>query len=75
MPNVRHWLIVGVIVLIYSAIALPLGLGSGFLSWSFTPSKPLYQLAIILRTLIFPALTEEIAFRVLPLPHSLEVIS
>ncbi|MBD2499239.1 CPBP family glutamic-type intramembrane protease [Anabaena azotica] len=75
MPNLRDWLIVGVIVLIYSAIALPIGLRSGFLSWSFTPSKPLYQLAIILRTLIFPALTEEIAFRVLPLPHPLEVIN
>ncbi|BCL37271.1 type II CAAX prenyl endopeptidase Rce1 family protein [Nostoc sp. MS1] len=75
IPEKRDWLIVGITVLIYCAIAIPLGLRSGFLFWSFTPSKPFYQLAIIFRTIISPALIEELAFRVLPLPHPLEVIN
>jgi predicted Abi (CAAX) family protease len=75
IPEMRDWLIVGITVLVYAAIAIPLGLRSGFLYWSFTPSKPLYQLAIVLRCIISPALTEELAFRVLPLPHPLEVIN
>ncbi|MEJ1933668.1 CPBP family glutamic-type intramembrane protease [Nostoc sp. NIES-2111] len=75
IPEMRDWLIVGITVLIYCAISIPLGLRSGFLFWSFSPSKPFYQLAIILRTMIFPALTEELIFRILPLPHPLEVIN
>ncbi|MBD2344211.1 CPBP family glutamic-type intramembrane protease [Anabaena subtropica] len=75
LPRAKDWLVVGITVLIYSAIALPLGLRSGFLSWSFASTKPFQQLGIILRTIISPAIAEELVFRVLLLPHPIEVIN
>jgi len=74
LPQGKDWLIVGLILLIYSAIALPIGFRSGFLHLSFSPINWINQLGIALKVAIFPALTEELVFRVLLLPHPLEVV-
>lgn len=75
IPQGHDWLIMGVILLIYGAIALPLGFLSGFLRWSFTPTGKKQQIAIALQAAIFPAISEELVFRVLSLPHPIEVIN
>lgn len=75
LPRVGDWLIVGITLLIYGAIALPLGWRCGFLSWSFVADKPLHLLGITLQTLITPAIVEELVFRVLLLPHPIEVMN
>lgn len=75
LPQKQDWLIVVVAVLIYSAIALPLGLYSGFLRPSIASSDRIDQLKIALKAAIAPAFTEELVFRVLLLPHPLEVVN
>jgi predicted Abi (CAAX) family protease len=75
IPRTQDWLVMGVILLIYGAIALPLGFKSGFLRWSFTPTHKQEKIAIALQAAITPAITEELVFRVLSLPHPLEVIN
>ncbi|WP_414575151.1 type II CAAX prenyl endopeptidase Rce1 family protein [Anabaena sp. CCY 9402-a] len=75
IPRTQDWLVMGVTLLIYAAIALPLGLKSGFLRWSFTPTQKKEKMAIALQAAITPAITEELVFRVLPLPHPIEVIN
>ncbi|WP_066377520.1 CPBP family glutamic-type intramembrane protease [Anabaena sp. CA = ATCC 33047] len=75
LPQSTDWLVVAGTLLIYTAIALPLGLKTGFLYWSFTPTQKISQFKIALQSAISPALTEELVFRVLPLPHPIEVIN
>ncbi len=75
LPQPQDWLIVGVILFIYGAIALPFGFRSGFLHFSFTTANWWQQLQIALKAAIFPALSEELCFRVLPLAHPIEVIN
>ena len=75
IPQIQDWLFAGLMLLIYSAIALPLGFYSGFLQrevWSV----PVYQhFFAALRFLLTPALFEELFFRVLLLPHPTEIIN
>lgn len=71
VPQAKDWLIAIITLLIYAAIAIPLGFWLKFLS----PSKPSSFLLIALRCLITPALVEELFFRVLLLPHPTEVIN
>ncbi|AFY46762.1 putative protease of the Abi (CAAX) family [Nostoc sp. PCC 7524] len=75
LPRTQDWLVMGGTLLIYSAIALTLGFQSGFLRWSLTSHQRMPQLAIALQSAISPAITEELVFRVLPLPHPIEVIN
>ena len=65
-------LIVGGLLLIYAAIALPLGWTTNFLS--FTPDQLLTKSGIIgsIKLLFLPALGEEILMRVFLLPHPTE---
>jgi predicted Abi (CAAX) family protease len=72
-PRLKDWLIVSVTLLIYGAITLPLGFRLGLLKFSSSPLSTSFWLA--LRTFIVPALGEELIFRVLLLPHPLEVVS
>lgn len=73
--NSQDWLVVGVTLLIYGTIALPLGFNSGFLqiSQSFRNLKELFQGLVAI--FFMPSLIEESIFRVLLLPHSTEKIS
>jgi len=75
IPNQRDWLIVAVALLIYSAIALPLGFLSGFLRFNFSPVNLPNQLFKGLRASIIPAFVEEFVFRVLMLPHPIELVN
>ncbi|ACK70757.1 Abortive infection protein [Gloeothece citriformis PCC 7424] len=72
LPTVQDGLIGLGILLIYGVIALPLGLSKGFLKWSpYRGSKKSLLLGIGI-TFISPAIIEEIAFRVVLLPHPIE---
>jgi len=57
---------------LYAALAIPVGLRNGFLRWQVVRQHPLLVLLGLLRIAIFPALAEEIVFRVLLLPHPVE---
>ncbi|MCF4970431.1 CPBP family glutamic-type intramembrane protease [Nostoc sp. CMAA1605] len=75
LPRAQDWLVMGVILIVYGAIAIPLGWKFGFLRWSFSPSKRIEHIAIALQALFSPAISEELVFRVLSLPHPIEVIN
>jgi predicted Abi (CAAX) family protease len=60
------------ILLAYGAIALPLGLRSGFLHWQRGRGTPVQIIFSLAQLLIMPALVEELIFRVALLPHPLE---
>ncbi|ELR96943.1 putative protease of the Abi (CAAX) family [Gloeocapsa sp. PCC 73106] len=66
--TVKSSLIAGGLLLIYGAIAIPVGWKTNFLS--FTPTQP--GIIGMIRLLFFPALTEEIFMRVFMLPHPAE---
>lgn len=74
-PNAQSWLYAAELLLIFTIIALPLGFWLKFLqverikiSWQTT-------IGIIAASLLTPALTEEIFFRVLFLPQSPDTIA
>jgi predicted Abi (CAAX) family protease len=74
-PTLQGWLWVAGITLVYGAIALPLGLASGFLQWEVAIDNG-KQLAIgMFYVFLGPAFTEELLFRVLLLPHPTEGVS
>jgi predicted Abi (CAAX) family protease len=75
IPEVQDWLVVGVTLLMYGAIALPLGFSSGFLQLNFWSESWIKLFSVTLGGLIFPALSEELVFRVLLLPHPTEVVN
>ena len=79
LPKSQDWLVVGLTLLIFGAIALPLGFeiirGHGENLSSVSYKNLSSTLSIALKTLITPALSEELVFRVLLLPHPMEVVS
>lgn len=75
LPGIHSgWIVLGTL-LVYGAIALPLGFFTGFLQVSLSLNKLGNQLASIVMALFSPALTEELVFRVGLLPHPTERIS
>ncbi|MEO1433762.1 MAG: CPBP family glutamic-type intramembrane protease, partial [Cyanobacteria bacterium J06633_8] len=75
IPTFHDWLIGALAILIYTTIALPFGFSTGFLQLNTWAAKPLDFLMLALRCLITPAITEELIFRVLFIPHPTEVIN
>ncbi|NEP89056.1 MAG: CPBP family intramembrane metalloprotease [Okeania sp. SIO2C2] len=75
LMNGQDWLVVGMTLLVYGAIALPLGFNSGFLQVSsgFSNIKELFQGLVM--AFFTPALIEELIFRVFLLPHPTERVS
>jgi predicted Abi (CAAX) family protease len=72
----RQDILIGLgILLIYSGIALPLGFRQGFLKRNTTGLGRSPQILLALRALLTPAIFEELIFRVLPLPHPMEVLN
>ncbi len=73
--NSQDWLVVGLTLLVYGAIALPLGFNSRFLrvSQAFRNLKELFQGLVV--AFFTPALIEELIFRVFLLPHPTEKVS
>ena len=75
LPSVQDWLIVTGTLLIYGAIALPLGFSSGFLRVRVSYINWISQILVIVRVLVASALSEELAFRVLLLPYPTQVFA
>jgi predicted Abi (CAAX) family protease len=73
--NLQGWLITVGIVILYGAIALPIGFSTGFLRFNVWSANWLNYLLLILRALLSPALSEEFVFRVLLIPHPEEGVS
>jgi predicted Abi (CAAX) family protease len=69
-PNLKDWLITLGILLVYGAIALSFGFFFGFLRWH--PQIEKSSWAKIVMAFFFPALMEELVFRVAWLPHPSE---
>ncbi|MBD2501586.1 CPBP family intramembrane metalloprotease [Anabaena azotica FACHB-119] len=72
LPNIQAWLTTVVILLLFTAIALPLGFYTHFLKFEFLLTSPVKIILIIAGCLIIPAILEELVFRVLLLPHLTE---
>ncbi len=75
IPTLHDWLIASLAILTYTTIALPLGFSTGFLQLQIWAAKPIEYFFLILRCLITPAITEELFFRVLFLPHPSEAVN
>ncbi|MEH2254389.1 CPBP family glutamic-type intramembrane protease [Nostoc sp.] len=73
IPTRQDWLVVVLLLIIYSIIALPYGWKFGFLQIRFWSENWIYTCLIILRCLFTPAINEELFFRVLLLPHPSEI--
>lgn len=68
MPPLTDWLLTLEILILYGAIALPIGFASGLLCWQPWSASWLDRGLATLRILVFPGLFEEWLFRVLLLP-------
>ena len=75
LPNSQDWLITLLALGCYSAIALPIGFSTQFLSLNPWKAHGFQKLLLGLRSLFMPALVEEFVFRVLWLPHPTQVVS
>jgi predicted Abi (CAAX) family protease len=72
IPIFRDWLVIAIALLIYSLIAIPLGFQFDFLQFQNWSANWIDKSLLILRCLLFPAILEELCFRVLLLPHPSE---
>jgi predicted Abi (CAAX) family protease len=68
IPDFTDGLVAVMLVLVYSAIALPIGFWSGFLKIDVQTSQRTI-IGVLIGCLLTPSITEEIFFRVLMLPH------
>lgn len=68
IPDFTDWLVAAMLVLAYTAIALPVGFWSGFLKIDVQTSWPTIT-GVLIGCLLTPGLSEEVFFRVLILPH------
>lgn len=59
-------------LLLVALVAVPYGLKSGYLKWRLSLQQPLKVLLNLVKLFFFPALVEEIIFRVMLLPHPVE---
>ncbi|NJR17114.1 MAG: CPBP family intramembrane metalloprotease [Calothrix sp. CSU_2_0] len=69
------WLVIVTTLGIYSIIAIPLGFKFGFLHLQIWSANWVNKCLLILRCLFLPAIVEELFFRVLLLPHPIEITS
>lgn len=74
-PNPGQWSIVLWVLLIYGAIAIPLGVSKGFLQVSAPAGNVWSLLFMAVKALIIPVFIEEWLFRVVLLPHPTEGVT
>lgn len=74
MPGAGGWLQCALGLVIYAVVALPLGFYFGFLKTEVLSSR-LLIFGVIFGALFRPAITEELFFRVMLLPHISEQVS
>ncbi|MDZ7955999.1 MAG: CPBP family glutamic-type intramembrane protease [Nostoc sp. DedQUE09] len=73
VPRFKDWLVVAVLLIIYSIVALPYGWKFGFLQIELWSANWIDKCLLILRCLFSPAIVEELFFRVFLLPHPSEI--
>ncbi|MEH2111478.1 CPBP family glutamic-type intramembrane protease [Nostoc sp.] len=73
VPTLQDWLVIVVMLIIYSIIALPYGWKFGFLNIQIWSENWIGKCLLILRCLFLPAIVEELFFRVFLLPHPSEI--
>ncbi|MEH1850131.1 MAG: CPBP family glutamic-type intramembrane protease [Nostoc sp.] len=73
VPTLQDWLVIVVMLIIYSIIALPYGWKIGFLHIQIWSATWIDKCLLILRCLFLPAIVEELFFRVFLLPHPSEI--
>lgn len=74
-PTIQSWLIVIVLLLILSLCSLPIGLWCNFLKFERLKASKKIILIIVAGSLLTPAISEELFFRVLLLPHPQENVT
>lgn len=72
VPNGWAWLYAANLLILYSLISLPIGFKFNFLHIEIIPLSPARISGLLAICLLSPAITEEIVFRVLLLPHASE---
>ncbi|MDZ8086038.1 MAG: CPBP family glutamic-type intramembrane protease [Nostoc sp. DedQUE12b] len=75
VPRFKDWLVIVVLLIIYSILALPYGWKFGFLQIELWSANWTNKCLLILRCLFLPAIVEELFFRVFLLPHPSEITS
>ncbi|MEH2295901.1 CPBP family glutamic-type intramembrane protease [Nostoc sp.] len=73
VPTLQDWLVIVLLLIIYSIIALAYGWKFGFLQIQFWSANWIDQSLLILRCLFLPGIVEELFFRVFLLPHPSEI--
>jgi predicted Abi (CAAX) family protease len=73
-PSVQDWLTIGGLSLLLALALIPIGFSNQFLQIEVVRS-PKVILQIIATALVFPAITEELCFRVFLLPYPPESVS
>ena len=74
-PTIQDWLIVTVLLLILTLCSLPIGLWCNFLKFERLKTSKKIILTIVAGSLLTPAISEELFFRVLLLPHPQENVT
>jgi predicted Abi (CAAX) family protease len=72
IPTFQDWLVTAIALIVYSLIAIPLGLKFNFLQFQNWTANWIDKSLLILRCLFLPGIVEELCFRVLLLPHPIE---
>ncbi|GFE70140.1 type II CAAX prenyl endopeptidase Rce1 family protein [Chroococcus sp. FPU101] len=67
--DIKGWLIIAGILLIYAAISIPIGLKTRCLTITPLPKGWAKKILSMIRVLIIPVIPEELLFRVILLPH------
>jgi predicted Abi (CAAX) family protease len=75
LPTIKAWLIAAALLLVFTLFCLPVGLWCKFLRIENLEASKKIILGIITGSLIFPAISEELFFRVLFLPHPQENVT
>ncbi len=75
LPDAQAWLQAVGLLLLFTVIALPIGFRWGFLQFEVVRVSWLTLIGIIATSLLTPAVTEELFFRVLLFPQTTEHIS
>ncbi|MBD2181424.1 CPBP family intramembrane metalloprotease [Planktothrix sp. FACHB-1355] len=75
LPSIDNGLLCALLLAILALISLPLGFKFGFLQIDVLKESWPKVVKIIAISLLFPAITEELFFRVLLLPHPTENVS
>lgn len=71
IPNIQAWLYSAVLLGAYALVALPIGFRFGFLNVNIKYQRKTVT-GVIATCIFFPAITEELFFRVFLLPHPSE---